>query len=232
MLNYICADLYRIFSRPFSWLACLTASLLPALAILGVGESYGTEKVILGVQAGIYILFIFLSLLLNEFTFREDMQLGMMKNDTTSGISRGQLFTSKYLTGASIEVVLWGFCSACAVLASGSVFGMDRLVSYIEGIFSLQAVRWILTNLLLLALFQVISIYVKKTSGLILVCLIISAFISNFENPLAKVVPGAEATFLLAPGYSSAQAAALAAPLIGIVTLLAVGCFLFQRSEF
>lgn len=60
MLNYICADLYRIFSRPFSWLACLTASLLPTLAILGVGESYGTEKVIPGVQAGIYVLFIFL----------------------------------------------------------------------------------------------------------------------------------------------------------------------------
>lgn len=56
---------------------------------------------------------------------------------------------------------------------------------------------------------------------------------SFFENLLAKAVPGAEATFLLAPGYSGAQAAAaLAAPLIGIIILLAVGCFLFQRSEF
>lgn len=233
MLNYIRADLYRIFSRPFSWLVCLIISILPALAVLGVGENYSTEQVMLGVQVGIYILFIFLSLLLNEYTFREDMQLGMMKNDTTSGVSRGRLFTSKYLTGVLIEVVLWGFCSTCAVLASGYIFGMDHMVSYIGGIFSLQAVSWILTNLLLLALFQVISIYVKKTSGLILVCLIISAFISNFENLLAQAVPGAESAFLLVPGYSGAQAAsALAVPFIGIVILLAVGCFLFQRSEF
>lgn len=67
--------------------------------------------------------------------FREDMQLGMLKNDTTSGISREKLFTAKYLTGVFMEAVLWVACSACTVIACGQIFGMAYILSYWKALF-------------------------------------------------------------------------------------------------
>ena len=235
MLNYIRADLYRIFSRPVSWLVCLSAAAFPALAVLGVGEQYSMEQVLVGLQVGIYMLFLFLGLLLNEYTFREDMQLGMMKNDTTSGVSRFELYTAKYFSGMMIEVFLWVICSVASAIACSQVFGMKVILDCFGAVFSVQAISWLLNNLLLLALFQVISIFVKKTSALVLASLAISAMVGNLGTVLGKVIPGAEQMFTLfattgQPTIFQA-AVALGAPIVGIVALLLVGCALFQNSE-
>lgn len=236
MLNYIRADLYRILSRPLPWLWFLIAAGSPALAVLGMGKQYELAQVLLGVQVGIYIVFIFLSLILNEYTFREDMQLGMLKNDTTSGISRGKLFMAKYLTGVFMEAVLWVVCSVCAVIACGHIFGMAYILSYWKTLFSVQTVSWLFNNLLFLALFQVISIFVKKTSGLILVCLIVSTFVSRLGTLLGEALPGTEQAFtlLVTTGQPTVfqTVTALACPLAGAAALCLAGCALFRRSEF
>ena len=143
---------------------------------------------------------------------------------------------AKYLTGVFMEAVLWVVCSTCAVIACGHIFGMAYILSYWKALFSVQTVSWLFNNLLFLALLQVISIFVKKTSGLILVCLIVSTFVSRLGTLLDEALPGTEQAFtlLVTTGQPTVFqiVTALACPLTGAAALCLAGCALFRRSEF
>lgn len=190
-----------------------------------MSDRHTPEQLLAGVQTGIYLIFLLLTLFLNESIFREDLQLGILKNDTTNGLSRERLFLVKYLTGVSVEVLLWLLCTGCAVLALGRDLGLSLCAGRL---FSVRAAAFLLLELLILALLQVISIYVRKTSQLILACLAVSTTV----NTLPQAIPGA-ALLLTADAPTLPQAAALlAAEAAGIGVLCLTGCLLFRRIEF
>lgn len=234
MLNYIRADLYRMFGKMGMLVWCLIFVGVIPLFVFGACGSYSMEQVMAGAEVSISIIFMIAALVFSEYTFREDKQLGMFKNDTTSGISRSQLFLAKYMTGAFLMILLWLLCSGLTGLVMVKGFSTGNVTDIVQAIFSLRTAGGLLTNLMYLALFQTISIFVEKTSVLLLVCVILSTFLSNIGRLLESVLPKMEWSLSLAgtAGTPLQMAAAILFPLLGIVIILAVGCGLFQKSEF
>lgn len=236
MLNYMKADFYRMSSRPAMWIWSIVLAVFPSLAIWGASSQYEAEKALGVTPVGIYILFMFAVLMLSEYTFREDKQLGLFKNDTTGGISRSGLYVSKYLSGVIAAAALWAVCSALSALTFVKAYDVP-FPTALSALFSVRAFGWILQNGMYLALFQIIGIYVKKTSVLLLVCLAFSTAISNIGNMIAPVMPKLTALFQTIFGQGASDNAVLqnvitlVLPLAGIMILISAGCVLFKKSE-
>jgi hypothetical protein len=232
------ADLYRTTTRIsfYIWLLALTA--LPVLAITGAKTAYAPEAILSVTPSIVYVTFSLVALVVSGYTFREDMQLGLYKNDTTSGASRTGIYVAKFLTGALLMAGMWLCCSASCFLAAGFNFGWSSATVLLENMTSMTALVWFLQTLMYLALFQAIGVVVKKTAVLLVVCVLISAVFTNAENVLNSVAPGVANLFTAESisdslgGLSSAASLKfLAVPVIGIALLLVIGALLFGRKE-
>lgn len=235
MLNYIKADFYRLDTRISAWIWTLVCLILPPVMIIAAGGQYEVEKIMAVIPVAVYLIFILVALMLTESVFGEDRCLGLYKNDTTSGISRTQLFLSKYLTSVLCAALLWLLCSVFCAFALTKVAGTHKIGQCFGAMFSLQSVWWLLLSLMYAAMFQAIRVLVNKTSMMILCCAVISGLFSQAMNLVQKIFP-ALATFTSAANMADMNAFQIILwillPLVGISVILAVGCMLFKKSEF
>ena len=235
MLNYMRADCYRVFSKKSAWIWTLILLVVPPLMIVGASSQYETEMIISVIPTVIYFLFFVVSLSLTENIFGEDKRLGLFKNDTTSGISRTELFVSKFLTGAFAEIGLWAVCSIACAVALAYISGFEYVGSCFLQLFSIQSIWWLLLNIFYLIFFQAIRTLVNKTSVLILVCSVINTVFSQMVDLVKKAFP-IFGSFMNMANIATMEILPIVTMfsvlLIGIIAMLIVGCYLFRRSEF
>ncbi|MFC3745225.1 hypothetical protein [Paenibacillus sp. GCM10012306] len=238
MLNYCKADLYRIGTR-FSFLVwCFVLIAVPALLIIGVGSHYAPSIVVRIVPSLMYAAFFFITLIITEYTFREDMQLGLYKNDTTSGITRMTIFISKYFSGLLLLLLMWILCSASVLASVFYSFGAADGNTMLQEMGSTTMISNFLSIAAYLALFQMLSVLIQKTASLILVCILCSTIFSNVSNMLSSTFPGLSKVlaYLNPVAENSApsvtlQIVMLIIPVVCVVVLLGVGSFLFRKKE-
>ncbi|OBZ19348.1 hypothetical protein A8L34_07515 [Bacillus sp. FJAT-27264] len=238
MLNYCKADLYRIGTRFSFVLWCFVLIAVPALLIIGVGSHYAPSIVVQIVPGIMYAAFFFITLIITEFTFREDMQLGLYKNDTTSGITRTTIFISKYFSGLLLLLLMWILCSASAVASVFYSFGTADGNTLLQEMVSTTMISYFLSIAAYLALFQMLSVLIQKTASLILVCILCSTVLSNISHMLGSASPGfSKVLTSLNPAVENSapsvtiQIVMLTIPVICILMLLLIGSFLFRKKE-
>jgi hypothetical protein len=238
MLNYCRADLYRIGTR-FSFLVwCFILIAVPALLIIGVGSHYAASIVVQIVPGLMYVAFFLITLIITEYTFREDMLLGLYKNDTTSGITRTTIFISKYFSGVLLLLLMWVLCSASTVASIFYSFGTADGSSLLQEMVSTTMISYFLNIAAFLTLFQMLSVLIQKTASLILVCILCSTVLSNISHMLGSNFPGLSKVLAsLNPVVENSspsvtlQIVMLTIPMVSIVILLMIGSFLFRKKE-
>jgi hypothetical protein len=238
MLNYMKADLYRTATRIsfYIWLLALTA--LPVLAIAGAKTAYAPEMIIAVTPSIVYVALSLVALIVSDYAFREDMQLGLYKNDTTSGVSRTGIYVAKFLTGVLLMAGMWLCCSASCILTAGFSFGWSRGIVLLGNMTSMTVLVWFLQTIMCLSLLQAISVLVKKTAALLGICVLISAVLTNAGNVVSSIFPGVANFFNVGgipdslgnPSFA-ASLKFLTMPVIGIALLLFIGNMLFGRKE-
>ncbi|MDR0380884.1 MAG: hypothetical protein LBH86_02640 [Oscillospiraceae bacterium] len=246
MLNYIKADLYRIMTRPTFYIWPLLLAALPAAMIAGAGGMYPAGVILAAIPALVYAAFCLMALILTEHTFREDMQLGLYKNDMAGGASRSAVYIAKLITGILLLALLWAVCSLSCIVSASYWLGGDSGLSLLKDMASLQAASLFLRVNVFLAVFQAISIVFKKTSALILVYIAISAAMAYAMKWLGAAWPGlagfikhiagfgAYGNFGAAAGapHAAGGVALLLAPAACIIVLAAIGSMMFEKKEF
>ncbi|MBQ8681291.1 MAG: hypothetical protein IJ509_00040 [Bacilli bacterium] len=235
MLNYMKADLYRIFTKKSIWIWSLALIILPTLLVVGATSEYGSAMILKVLPIGIYIEFIIVSIIVSDYTFREEKELNLYKNDTTCGISKGKIFVSKYLTGILIEIVLWLLCSLFMLFICAISFG--NFFEYVKVIFSIQIVNFLLMDFFYLSLFQLLGIFIRKTSTLILMCIVISSVFENLKSAIEKVIPWVDGIFNLFIDQSnvinfSQVLQVITLPIILILIVVFIGSKIFENTEF
>jgi ABC-type transport system involved in cytochrome c biogenesis permease component len=237
MLNYIKTDLFRTLTRVSFCVQLLALIALPAIIITGVKAAYPPEMVTSITPGIVYMAFSLVALLVSDYTFREDMQLGLYKNDTTNGVSRAGIYMAKFMAGALLMAAMWLSCSAACVLATGANYGWDNGAALFANMASMTALSWFLQTLLFLALFQALGVVIKKTVALLGVCVLASAAVTHAGNVLSSALPGI-ADFLnmdVSDAFGDLPVAVLLKSLVitmaGIALLLLAGSALFGRKE-
>ncbi|MFF2910643.1 hypothetical protein [Paenibacillus sp. NPDC057934] len=238
MLNYCKADLYRIGTRLSFLVWCFILIAVPALLIIGVSSHYAPSIVVHVVPGIMYVAFFFITLIITEYTFREDMQLGLYKNDTTSGITRTTIFISKYFSGLLLLLLMWILCSASTMASVFYSFGTADGSTLLQEMVSTTMISYFLSIAAYLALFQMLSVLIQKTASLILVCILSSTVLSNISHLLGSTFPGFSRvlTFLNPVAENSApsvtlQIVMLTIPVVCVLVLLGIGSFLFRKKE-
>lgn len=235
MLNYIKADLYRIFTKKSIWIWSLALIIVPTLLVVGAISEYGSVMILKVLPIGIYVEFIIVSIIVSDYTFREEKELNLYKNDTTCGISKGKMFVTKYLTGVLIEIILWLLCSLLMLFVCAISFG--NFFEYLKVIFSIQIVNFLLMDFFYLSLFQLLGIFIRKTSTLILMCIVISSVFENFKSAIVKVIPWFDGKFNLFIDQGniinfSGILQIIILPILFILILVFVGSKIFENTEF
>jgi ABC-type transport system involved in cytochrome c biogenesis permease component len=238
MLNYIKADLYRTSTRVsfYVWLLALIA--LPMLIIVGTRTVYASETVVSVVPSVVYLIFALIALVVSDYSFREDMQHGLYKNDTTSGVSRTGIYMAKFLTGVLLMAVMWVFCSASCILAAGFGHGWTAGMTLLKNMASLTTLVWFVQTIMYLSLFQAIGTVVKNTVALLGICILISALFTNVGGILGDALPGivdffntTDATGSFGNSLTVNFLKSLIMPTVGTGLLLLIGNMIFGRKE-
>jgi hypothetical protein len=186
----------------------------------------------------VYAAFCLMALVVTEVTFREDMQLGLYKNDVTSGVSRTGLYLAKLLTGALLMAGMWLLCSLSCVLSAGFGYGFDYGPALLRNMSSPMNWLWFVWTLMYMALFQAVGVVVKKTVALLVVCVALNAVVVGAGDVARSVAPDIANLFELfardtGPYDSSflGYMKLFIAPVTGIVLFTVAGEMLFRRKE-
>ncbi|WP_042350920.1 ABC transporter permease [Bacillus massiliigorillae] len=222
MLNHIKADLYRIiFRKSFILLAIiLTGSTVLAF----IGFSSDPEKTLSFYTTISFLLYLFLSVLISDYTLREELELKVLKNDMTTGVSRNVLYISKYLSGVILTIALWLLISLAITVTAVFITSPAGAIDYMKELFSLPQLLIILQVLFCLGLFQLIGLFVRKTILLLLLCVAL-------EKVFMVIVERVPLFQDLANKYSSNSFAAFLLTIFAIVAIVIIGSIVFKKKE-
>jgi ABC-type transport system involved in multi-copper enzyme maturation permease subunit len=166
-------------------------TVIPALSIFGLREKY-TATEMTGVLPGIiFVIFCVMAFILSDYTFREDSQHGMYKNDMTNGVSRTGIYLAKLLCGLILVAFLWTLCSGVCIASVTYSFSWNEGLALLQKMISAQGITMFLQTVFYLAIFQALSVVIRKTSALILTYAVLSAALSNAGDLLRSVFPRA-----------------------------------------
>jgi hypothetical protein len=239
MINYIKADLYRIMTRRSFHIWSFAFIVIPAVLLIPASGIYPVGTLLAVIPNLIYVVFCMMTLIVTEYTFRDDMQRGLYKNDTTNGVSRIAIYLAKLLSGVLLTALWWVVCSLSCAASVVYSFGAERGFALLESMTSLRMISLFLWTIVFLSLFQTISVVFQRTSALIIVYGAIIAVITNatellraFLPGLAKIIDGS-ATVAVMGGLSGFGASGLPVlPVLCILGTAVIGGALFGRKEF
>lgn len=239
MLNYIKSDLYRIGMQVSFYVWCAALTVVPAAyAFTQMYDQLAATamtRIILDIMGAAFFVF---AIYITECTLREDGQYGLFKNDTTSGVSRSGIYLSKLLCGLVLMVLMWVPCSAACATVMAVCYTAGDGVAFLQGIFGLQGLVLLVRSAFYLALFQALSVVIKKTSMLILACIAASMVLSGAIGLIGVAIPqlpelqdrfGFGAVMANATGIDCIPVLFLM--LLGGVAVTAFGNALFARKE-
>jgi hypothetical protein len=224
MLNHIKADLYRIILRKGFILLTIILTALTVLAVVGLSSKFSVETVISTYPSVSFLIYLFISVLINDYTFREELQLKVLKNDMTTGVPRNALYTAKYLSGVILTVGLLLIISLATGVAAAFLISPTRGLEFAKGLFSLPQLLMMLQVFFCLGLFQLIGLFVQKTVLMLLICAVLQQTVKSIgdsvpviQDIMSQLNSGSLVSFLLTA--------------IAIVVIVFAGSELFNKKE-
>ncbi|GAA3410666.1 hypothetical protein ACFFNY_21195 [Paenibacillus hodogayensis] len=224
MFNHIKADMHRILLR--KGFLNLTAILIAVsvLAVLGFSSQYSAEKVLSFYPAINFLLFLLISVVVNDYTLKEELYLKVIKNDMNTGVSRSQYYTSKFLSGVILIVTFWLVLSIVISVAAGFAASPEQAIQFFGGLFSLQQFLMILQVLFFVGVFQLFALFIQKTVLMLLIC----GVVQQGLNSIAKTVPHMQD---ILNKYNTGDFVSVFLTVLGIIAIVWVGCLLFNKKE-
>jgi ABC-type transport system involved in multi-copper enzyme maturation permease subunit len=239
MINYIKADLYRIMTRRSFYIWSFAFIVIPAVLLIPASGIYPVETLLAVIPNLIYVVFCMMTLIVTEYTFRDDMQRGVYKNDTTNGVSRTVIYLAKLLGGVLLTAIWWIVSSLSCVVSLTCNVGAEHGFALLENMMSLRMISLFLWAIVFLSLFQTISVVFQRTSALIIVYGAIIAVITNAKELLRAFLPGlagilddSDAVAVMGDlsGFDASGLPVL--PVLCILGTAVIGSALFRRKEF
>lgn len=114
MINYIKAELYRNFNRPYLWIYSLIIAAIPLMIIILCKINYLSSvnlAALLKFSLSVLIIPIYLVIGMIDMISCEEYKNGTLKNVLSFGVPRGKLIVSKF-----VAAVILAFMSAFIVL--------------------------------------------------------------------------------------------------------------------
>jgi hypothetical protein len=224
MLNHIRADMYRIvLGRGFVLLAVILTA-LTLLALVGLSSRFSAQTVFASYPAVSLLLYLFLSVVISDYTLREELQLKVLKNDMTTGISRGALYAAKYVLGALLLIGLWLIISAATSLTAALLMPPAEALDYSKSLVFPQQLLMLLQVLFCLGLFQLVGLFVQKTILVLLFCVALQQVVRLLGESFLVV----QDVMLM---INSGSLASFAVTAIAILAIVFAGALLFKKKE-
>jgi len=224
MLNHIKADMYRIFSQRGFILLTVILTALTVLTIIGFSSKYSVESIISVYPSVSFFIYLILSVLISDYTFREELQLKVLKNDMNTGVSRNALYAAKFLSGVILTLVIWLIISLAASAAAGIIASTTGAFEFLKGLVSMPQLLLLLQVFLCLGLFQLIGLFVQKTLLMLLICVVMQQVvrvlgesIPVMQDIMDKFYSGGLVSFLLTA--------------FALVVIVFIGSVLFNKKE-
>jgi len=224
MLNHIKADMYRIIFRKGFIMLSVILTALTVLAIISFSSKYSMDSITLVYSSVSFFIYMILSVLISDYTFREELHLKVLKNDMTTGVSRSALYIAKYVSGILLTIGFWVVISLSASIAVGVIKSPAEAFEFFKGFFSLSQLLMILQVLLFLGLFQLIGLYVQKTILMLLIC----AVLQQVVRSLGDSVPVMQD---LINQFNSNDLSSFMLTSIAVVVIVFSGSVLFNKKE-
>lgn len=224
MLNHIKADMYRIILRKGFILLTIILTALTVLAVIGFSTKYSAERVFSTYPAVSFLIYLFLSVLISDYTFREELQLKVLKNDMSTGVSRNALYVAKYLSGVILTVGLWFVISLATGVTAGILMSPAGAFEFFKGLFSLPQLLMMLQVFFCLGLFQLIGLFVQKTILMLFICAVLQQAVTALgEN--APVIQD------IMNKFNSNSLVSFLLIAVGIMVIVFAGSMLFNKKE-
>lgn len=224
MLNHIKADMYRIILRKGFILLTAILTALTVLAVAGFSSRYSAQRVFSVYPSVSFFIYLFLSVLISDYTFREELQLKVLKNDMTTGVSRNTLYAAKYLSGIVLTVGLWLVISLATGAAAVVITSPAGAFEFFKGLFSLPQLLMLLQVFFCLGLFQLIGLFVQKTVLMLLICVVLQQVV----RALGENIPPVQ-EFL--NKFNSGSPVSFILTVLAIAVIVFSGSMLFTKKE-
>jgi len=221
MFNHIKADMHRIvFRKGFLTLFIILVA-VSLLAVTGFSSKYSAEVVLTFYQGISYLMLLFFSVIVIDYTFKEEFYLRLTKNDMNTGVSRNVLYTSKYLSGVILIVGFWLIVSVAISLAVFWIGSTEQALKFFGELFSLQQLLMLLQILFFAGLFQLLALFVQKTILMILICGVLQQAVTSISEAIPVIKEFINEDSVLSIAWTS----------VGILLIVYIGCLLFRRRE-
>lgn len=227
MINYIKADFYRIFRRKNIYISFMVLILIIPLIMFGAAKSYGVKTVINVINPIFYVIFFFISLSVNDYCLREDISLGILKNDMTTGVSRKKIYLSKFISGLILLLIFEILVYLLAYLGIGLASSFNESLPVIKNIFTTTNICFMFRIIGSFTLFQVGCLFATKTMQLFILCGIIDGVFMQILDSIKNIKFVKE---LITNETSDLWLNSLILCIISII-LLYIGTKLFQKKS-
>lgn len=224
MINHIKADIYRIILRKGFILLTVILTALIVLAVVGFSGKFSAETVFSTYPSVSFLIYLFLSVLISDYTFREELQLKVLKNDMTTGVSRGAIYVAKYLSGIILTLGFWIVISLSTCVVAGFLMSPAGALEFFKRLVSLSQLLMMLQVFFCLGLFQLIGLFVQKTILMLLICAVLQQIVTALGDKIPVIQD-------IMDKFNSNSLVSFILTVIAIIVIVFNGSILFNKKE-